>query len=367
MLPPLEQEDRDLEGAAGGQEGGAGPDVVQVVVERVLGRDELVLAGEVQSDHGREGVEARTDHHSEGVEHRSAHHRCGGAEQHAQRVDAVEQAEGQRDAGGPVDQVVAERLAGRTGPVHEAREAHLERDPVRPALVGLPPIGVVAALAAAGVVSLDGALGPVGAALRVFGRLVLEGRLDARDVHQVGAGVEHELRGRRRRVASAGEVRAVVGAMERLVLAVRQVAELDRVVLDHRGQLPAADGEGVTDLEVAVLVGARLLQLRGNADAELVDDALQPAAATVAVVAEASGGHVGVRDVGHVIALSVWGLSTKRIERTARGKQSRLFAWCSTLVNSFSKCITPRAKNNAYIIPLKLIKVNIFTSCIMVV
>lgn len=349
--------------------------MVQVTVEQVLGRNGLVLAGEVQGDHDHEGVEALTDHHGDRVEHRSVHHRCGGLKQHAQRVEAVEQAEGQRDTGGPVDQGVAERLTGRTGPVQEALEAHLERDLVRPGLLGLtlPPVDVVAALAAARVVTPDGTRGPVGASLRVFNRLVLEGRFDTRNVHEVRAGVTHELRRGHGRAAGGQSGQPCLGV--NLTDGVAVGARLGKrpTVVDGvlaRGLVVLVRAQ--IELRVAVLdavrlrVVALLLVARGGvgrgAGAEGVHaDDLTAGADTL--VGEAGGGQAGARDAGHLIAFSVWGLSTERIETYCTRPTNWLLAWCSTLVNSFSKCITPHAKNNEHIIPLKIKKVN--TTCLL--
>lgn len=302
-LPPLEQEDRDLEGAAGGQEGGAGPKVVQVVVERALGGDFLVLGGEVQGDHDHEGVEAGADDHGDRVEHRGVHDLGRGSVQHAEGVDAVEHAEDQRDAGRQVHQVAAQRLTGGADLAHEALEAHLGGDLVGPELLALG--GEVAALLVGQMVSLDGALVRVGAALEAFDRLVVDGRfVDARDMHQLVTGAEHEL------LASADR-RAVV-------LAMRHRGRAFRLVAGQEGRVQGLAGvEAVVAHDAAVVATTLLAQVVGDAGTQGMRDVVPRASTAVAVGVEASvlSGDDGldVCDLGHVIAFSVSGLSTERI------------------------------------------------------
>lgn len=195
------------------------------------------------------------------------------------------------------------------------------------------------------VVALDGAVFLVGTALEVLERLVVGGRLgDGRGVYQGVPGVQDKLlagllvvvgrvvdavddqvlTGSLVLLAEAGgKARvAVVVAVQLGVEAALVVAGGELLALEHVQQVGVANLQRVDARDLAVGLTALLTKLAEDAAVEGVNLVLQTAAVATANVDGADEAHGGARDLGHVIALSVSGLSTERIERTARGKQT---------------------------------------------
>lgn len=406
MSDNADQVDGDLEQAAGHQGGVAGRQNTTEAIEARAGRDGDALGRGGQDGHEDQGVEARADDQGEGVNRHGLHGVGRDAEQHAEGVGAVQDAEGQRDVGDEFGD--ADVAQTESSVPDEALDAHHRGHIVRLELLPETAAGLAAGLVC-GVLTLDGALALVGAALGLLERLVVDVRqlselargfdeVRARLLHvvlvahhalrvgagRVGLGLAvagdvHEFRGALR--AGTGVVALVVALGHGVLPTVQDLVHVARLVLGPKVHfvgdgvnlsVDVADGAGALVLELLALrhgvparsdvsrvvalevrVAAVVDEVRGGAHAGQLRaelgavDVNVPAGRVDAVarlrravlksvdgdngavqvagelIGDGADDGVELRVLGHVIALSVSGLSTERIGRTARGKQAR--------------------------------------------
>lgn len=237
MSDNADQVDGDLEQAAGHQGGVAGRQNTTEAIEARAGRDGDALGRGGQDGHEDQGVEARADDQGEGVNRHGLHGVGRDAEQHAEGVGAVQDAEGQRDVGDEFGD--ADVAQTESSVPDEALDAHHRGHIVRLELLPETAASLAAGLVC-GVLTLDGALALVGAALGLLERLVV-------DVRQLGevARCLDEVRARLLHVVLVAHRAVRVGA-GRVGLGLVVAGD----VYEFRGALRA--GTDVVALHVAV-------------------------------------------------------------------------------------------------------------------